>query len=68
MGPRAQTIPAQVHFTHKLLNNTVMNQPNANSKPCTYLTPPSFVPGLEVLHILHLVRLAQFMLPHLEHK
>jgi hypothetical protein len=33
-----------------------------------YLTPPSFVPGLEVLHILHFVRLAQFMLPHLQHK
>src|SRR4051812_17219069 len=32
-----------------------------------YLTPPSLRPGLEVLQTLHLVRFAQFTLPHLKH-
>jgi len=31
-----------------------------------YLTPPSLCPGLLVLQILHFVRFAQLMLPHLK--
>lgn len=33
-----------------------------------YLTPPSLCPGLFVLQILHLVRFAQLILPHLRKK
>jgi len=31
-----------------------------------YLKPPSLCPGLLVLQILHFVRFAQLMLPHLK--
>lgn len=59
------------HITEKISVSMNRNteeciQKGRNDIP--YLTPPSLVPGLLVLQMLHFVRFAQLMFPHLNHQ